>query len=361
MSSSRHATTSPSCRRRRGIALLLSLLTLTALALIVMQMTSDAKISERRLRSRLQERRYRRALDAVSGIATRMLTETAEDLRIDHLGEEWALPKFFDVGDIRVTISIQDCASRFDLRVLLEEEVEQLEANRLNFINFAEECGVPYQIATRLAQVIIDEAEARRLEDQIEQPAAATSARAASSAGANQQAQAGQQEQEAVPLWLEEMLSLPQLSLDERREIIMASVSHTDLETFAEVPVPFLSQVTIWRDGDANINTASREVLMYSVPNIANRASMADAILTFREEEPFTNTAQIRNLPDLSKDEAQLLSQNMRLKSKRFRVTAVATPIVATRGLRTREARMVLILERTGNNAFTTVWKKVTV
>jgi len=349
MKTSRDARTASAARsRRRGIALLLTLLTLTVLSIVVSQMTTSTSVAALRLRARLAERRCRRALDSVPGIAARMLTERTENLRVDTLDDDWAKPKFFDIGGVRVEITIEDCQRHYDLNGLLAEDLEELETNKRQFVDFAVECGVSYEVATRLADTIALEAEARRLEDTTtqtvtddpEEPSSTTTT--------------------SVPIWLEDFLSLPQLTDQDRQDVRLARVTREDPETFATYDVPFLRQITIWRTGHPNVNTASREVLLHELLNLENPERVVDEILEKREEEPFSTTAEIRSLEELSSDEARQIIRYVQLRSAEFRVTATATLLDQRTALPMRKPTMVLILKR--NQAeFTTLWRSINV
>jgi len=334
---------------------MLALLTITVLAILVGQMTTATSVSSLRLRGRMIERRCRRALDSVPGMAVRMLTERTEDLRVDTLGDDWAKPMFFDVGDIRIEIRIEDCQRQYDLTGLLEEDPETLDAEKMQFVNFAEECGVSLDVATHLADTIALEAETRRLEDMT-----TTTTPAAETDAAEGTAPPPVTTESAVPIWLEDFLALPQLSDDDRRDILTARVTREDLETFETSDVRFLDQITIWRTGNPNVNTATREVLLHELLNLGDPERVVDEILDKRAEEPFTSTAQISNLETLTRDEGRQVARYVQLRSNRFRVTATATPLDGKTPAGMRKATMVLILQRQGTT-FTTLWRTVNV
>jgi len=333
---------------------MLALLTITVLAILVGQMTTATSVSSARLRGRMIERRCRRALDSVPGMAVRMLTERTEDLRIDTLGDDWAKPMFFDVGDIRVEIRIEDCQRRYDLTGLLEEEHEAIETEKAAFTNFAVECGVSLDVAAHLAETIALEAEARRLEDMT------TTTTPEAETDADDDAPGAATTESAVPIWLEDFLSLPQLTETDRRDILLARVTREDPETFETYGVRFLDQITIWRTGNPNVNTATREVLLHELLNLSDPERVVDEILEKRAEEPFTSKAQISNLETLTRDEGRQVARYVQLRSNRFRVTATATPLDGKTPAGMRQATMVLILQRQGTT-FTTLWRTVNV
>lgn len=357
---------------RRGFALLLTLMTLMVVALIVAQVAARVSIESQRVEVRVRERQCRRALDSTVGIAVRLLTESLEGLRVDHLGEEWTRAKTFQIGDARLDISIIDCERLYDLKGLLEEEAEALDANKEQFAAFAAHCGLEEAVARRLADSIAAEAEVRRQEDATwaeatgDETATEASPTTTGTTGATgtagtpgtTAATAGTTTtEESRPIWLEEYLSLPQLSDEDRKAIVAASFVRQDAETGAETSVRLADLLTIWRYDKVNVNTASREVLMYSLPNMAEQEDAIDDLIAQRDEEPLLNTSQIKSLTNLDNDQANQVVTQCRLTSRRFRVTATAD-LVTKKGLpQVRQGRMTLILERTGNNEFKILWR----
>jgi type II secretory pathway component PulK len=329
------------------------------LGVVVAQMRTRTTVADLRIQVRLRERQLRRALDSVPGLASRMLWEDSADLRVDALDDEWARPKAFDIGDVRVEITIQDDARKFDLKGLLEEEPEKLEDNKRRFIDFAVSCGVANDVAALLADAIAQEAEARRLEDavELEEPTAP----AEGDGQAQEPPPAAQPATAAmVPLWLEDFLALPQLSDDDRAAIRRAFIIREDPLTLEQSTVRFLDQITIWRHKKANINTAGRQVLLAELPEMARLPELVDAILVQRAEEHFNNTAQIRNVVELTKEEARDVARSVQLNSRRFRVTATARLRQGKAPPGLRPGRMVLVLERRGQ-AFTTLWRRTNI
>ena len=347
---------------RRAIALLMTLVTSVALGLIVSQMQTTTAVEREQVIRHLKERACRRALDSLPGLARQMLTEAAADFRVDSLDEDWAQQKYFDIGDVRVEVTIEDCARRYDLRSLLVEDSARLETNKASFIAFAVACGVDQALAGRLADAIMQEAAARRVEDQayIEQ--------LASSDQQQQQQQQQQQPQptrpkteDLIPVWLEDFVSLPDLSESDRRAIKNAQTVRDDALTGEKVTVRFMDQLTMWRNGRPNVNTASREVLLYDVAALKDRPDVVDEILRMRAENPFSSVAQLGTVVGLSRDEARQVSTSVRVNSTRFRVTAVATLRDAKAAGRLRPATMTLIIERRTRVKFNVLWRQCNV
>lgn len=341
----RHGTSSGP-GSQRGFALLLTLLVLTVMSILVSQMVTSVAVSRNKVFSRLRERKCRRALDSALGLAMRMLTEQGADLAVDTLGDDWCRPKYFEIGDVRVEIRIEDCARYYDLKPLLEEEPEALEDNREQFVTFATASGVPNDVASRLAEAIIQEAEVRRAEDMV---IAETTPELVAPT-----------DRYAVPIWLEDFLSLPQLTDEDRRAIRFAATLLEDPETFAQFTVKFLDLVTIWRKEQLNINTAGAEVLRYSLPGLADNPDAVEQILSEREEEPFQNVSQIAAIAGIPQDQASQISRLARINSARFRVTATAKLMNEKPTFPMIEPKMVMILERSGMT-FKTLWRHTNV
>ena len=366
----RHNRPTSSDRRpvRRGFALLLTLLTLMVIAIIVAQVAARVSIENQRIEVRVRERQCRRALDSTVGIAVRLLTESIEDLRVDHLGDEWTRAKTFQIGDAKLDISIIDCERLYDMKGLLEEETETLDANKDQFVAFAAYCGLDEVVARRLADAIAAEAEVRRQEDATWAEATADTTttgagRTTSGTGTGTTGTTGATgtttttTEQPVPIWLEDYLSLPQLTDEDRKALLAASFIRPDPETLQETKVRFADLLTIWRYDKVNVNTASREVLLYSLPNMTDQEKAIDDLVAQRREEPLKNTAQIKSLTSLDKDQANQVVQKCRLNSRRFRVTATAD-LTTKKGLpQVRQGRMIVILERTGNNVFKILWR----
>ena len=324
------------------MALMITLMTLSVLVVIVAHVMGSATVARNRVYARVHEAKCRRALDSVPGLAARILTEEGTDVQVDTLGDEWARPKYFEIGDVRVEIRIEDCARRYDLKGLLEEEPERLESNIEAFVVLATGCGLDESTARNLASAISQEAEARRLED-LTQTTDAEGETATT--------------EETVPIWLEDFLSLPQLTITDRRAIRAAYALREDPETFETITVRFLDQITMWRSAQLNVNTAGYELLRYGLPNLADRPEIVDDLIAQREEEPFQNSSQIGGILGLDQDAARQLVTQVRLNSMRFRVTATATLVRGKASFPVRPAEMVLILERKGGNTFTTLWR----
>jgi type II secretory pathway component PulK len=323
---------------------------LMVVGIIVAQVAARVNVEYMRLDARVRERQCSRALDSAVGLAVRSLTEDVADLRVDHLGDEWTRAKVFIVGDVRVEISIEDCARRYDLQGLLEEDTTLLDANREQFVAFAVHCGVEETAARNLAEAIIAEAEIRRLEDEVDTETADTTEGAEGEDAATD-------EQGVVPVWLEDFLSLSQLTDEDRQAIRAAAFLREDPETFEQTTVPFMDLVTIWRYDRINVNTAPREVLLYGLPGMSERETEIDDLIAQRKEEPFLNTAQIQSLTGLDQDQARQVVRYCRLNSRRFRVTARATLLTASRGAVVRPATMTIILDRSGSNVFEVLWR----
>ena len=143
-----------------------------ALTFIVAQIQLSTGIEYKQIRDHIRVRQLQRALDGAPGLAMRMLEEETADMTMDSLQDEWARDKFFDVQldderTIRLTIHIEDCAGKYDLKPLLEENADTLSRNIENFVAFAAACGLDQVVADRLARAIADEADLHRTEDTV--------------------------------------------------------------------------------------------------------------------------------------------------------------------------------------------------
>lgn len=347
----------PHARRRRqsGFALLLTLMVLAVLMVVVAHVTARVGVALARSNAYILQRQSRRALDSTVALAVRELTEDIEGLRIDHLGDPWCRPQVYMIGDVQIQIRIEDCARRYDLKPLLAEDTEQLEKNKEQFIAFASYCGLDELVARRLADAIAEEAETRRLEDEVRQEAEAPPAEGDETAVVPPTSEAG-----AVPNWLEDYLSLPQLTDEDRHAILAAQVMHVDPATFEEVTVRLVDLLTIWRYDKLNINTAGREVLLFGIPGMSEREEDVDALLLQRRDEPFLSLAAVQSQVSLNRDQVIQITKTCGLVSKRFRVTATATFPGRKLPPGMRPGRMTLIIERTGNNKFKTLWRQLT-
>jgi type II secretory pathway component PulK len=340
-------------RRQSGFALLLTMMVLTVLMVVVAHVTARVGVALARSGAHVLERQCRRALESTVGFAVRGLTEDVEDLRTDHFGDQWCRPKIYMVGDVQVEIRIEDCARRYDLKPLLEENAERLEENKEQFIAFASYCGLDELVARQLANTIAEEAEIRRLEDEVKQEAEPAEDEDAEAAALINEAG-------TVPNWLEDYLSLPQLSEEDRHAILAAQVMHMDPVTLEEVTVRLVDLLTIWRYDKLNINTAGREVLLFGIPGMSEREDDVDALLLQRREEPFLSLAAVQGQVSLDRDQVIQITKACGLASKRFRVTATATFLNRKLPPGMRPGRMTLIIERTGNNTFKTLWRQLT-
>ena len=343
-----------------------------ALTLIVAQIQLSTRIEYKQAKAHIRVRQLQRALDATPGLAMRMLEEKTADMAADTLQDEWARDKFFDIQlddkrTIRLTIHIDDCAGKYDLKLLLEENPDKLSRNIEDFVDFAAACGLDRGVAGRLARAIADEADLHRSEDAVfidqeeDQPEGQQQGNRR-----NKQEQA-QQEKELVPLWLDDYLRLPALT-DDDRYAIEAAASQRDDPLDPEAPpirVRFMEQVTMWRKAQPNINTAGREVLLHDVPHLRDKEKAVDEILERREEEPFTNVSQLGNIAALTSSEARSLRKEIRLNSDRFRVTATATEYrldefgqMSEPTGRERTARMIMVVERRSKGQLLTLWRR---
>ncbi len=338
---------------------MVTLVTLMALTLIVSQILTMTAVEYKEIVTHIRVRQLQRALDGAPGLAMRMLEEKVADMAMDSLQDEWAWDKFFDIQldperTIRLTIHIEDCAGKYDLKPLLEENFDTLSRNIENFVAFADACGLDQVVADRLARAIADEADLHRTEDTV-------------FIDQEEDEQEGPEQQVLVPLWLDDFLSLPALSDDDRYLIERATIQREDpLDPEAPlVRVRFMEQVTMWRQGMPNINTAGREVLLHDVEHLRDKEEAVDEILQRRDEEPFKNVSQLGNVSALTRQEAQSLRREVRLNSERFRVTATATEhrlnefgeMPEPTG-HERTARMIMIIERRSRGQLFTLWRR---
>jgi len=343
-----------------------------ALTFIVAQIQLSTCIEYKQAKAYIRVRQLQRALDGAPGLAMRMLEEKTSDMAADTMQDEWARDKFFDIQmddkrTIRLTIHIDDCAGKYDLKLLLEENPDKLSTNIEDFVDFAAACGLDRAVAGRLAQAIADEADLHRSEDAVfidqeeDQPQDQQPGNQP-----NNQATA-QQKKELVPLWLDDYLHLPALTDDDRYAIETAASEHNDpLDPEAPpIRVRFMQQVTMWRKAQSNINTASREVLLHDVPHLRDKEDAVDEIIERRQEEPFTNVSQLGNIDALTRSEARNLRKEIRLNSERFRITATATEYhmdefgqMAGPTGRERTAKMIMVIERRNKGRFFTLWRR---
>ncbi len=324
---------------------------MAVLTILLAQMQTTTSVAYERLSRRIKERTCRRALDSVPGLASRILTEGAAGQRFDSLDEEWAKPKYFNIGDVRVEILITDCARRYDLKPLLEENPDKLERNKADFVAFADACGLDPFVGERLADAIAQEAEARRLED-----TTLVEEEAEEGQGEDQEEQTVRSE-EMVPLWLDDVLSLPGLAREDREAIRLAGAGYEDPVTLEWKVVRFLDEITMWRKDQVNINTAGPEVLRYTVPGLQEQELVVDEILRYRAEGAFKNVSQLGNVVGVSEDLANELARSVRLNSTRFRVTATARIQGSETGGLRRRPVMELIMERRPNGRCRVLWR----
>jgi type II secretory pathway component PulK len=357
--------------------LLLTLLVLSVLGVIAIQVAARVNVDFQQGEMRTRERQCRRVLDSTLGIAMRLLTESTSDLRIDHLGEEWTRAKTFKIGDGQLDISIVDCDRFYDLKGLLvdgSEDSATLEANRTQFVAFASYCGLDQAVADKLADAIIAEADVRRQEDAIwaEQMAAIEAAETetaasttttptsdGSSGSTSTQSTTVVSDEATRPVWLEDYLHLPGLTDEDRRAILAATFERENIETGEKTKVRFVDLLTIWRADKVNVNTASLEVLKFALPDMTDQDEGLNRLIEARDESPITNVSTIRTFADLDLDQSTEVLQKCQIKSTRFRVTATAT-MAQVKGLpNMRTGHLVLILERTGSNQFKVLWRSV--
>lgn len=370
-------TVSATRTAQRGFALLLTLLVLSVISLIVGQVAARVNVDFQQGEMRMRERQCRRVLDSTLGIAVRLLTEDTAGLRIDHLGEEWTRAKTFQIGDGRLDISIVDCDRFYDLKGLLvdgDTDPATLEANRTQFVAFAAYCGLDQAVAEKLADAIIAMADIRREEDAVwaEQMAAQAAAETETTGNAtttpaadgtsgttSSESPTVVSDEETRPVWLEDYLHLPGLTDDDRRAILAATFEREDPETGEKTKVRFVDLLTIWRASKINVNTASLEVLKFALPDMTEQDEGLQRLIEARDESPITNVSAIRTFANLDLQQSTEVLQKCQIKSTRFRVTATAT-MGRIKGLSNmRVGRMVLILERTGNNQFKVLWRSV--
>jgi len=354
------------------MALLVTIVTLMALTLIVAQTQLSTKIEYKQAKDHIRVRQLQRALDGAPGLAMRMLEEKVLDRAADSLHDEWARDKFFDVQlddnrTIRLAIHIDDCAGKYNLKLLLEENPDTLSRNIEDFVAFAYACGLDELAANHLARAIADEADLHRTEDTVFTDQEEDQQEGQAQGDQAEDEDQTQQKQELVPLWLDDFLGLPALTDDDRYLIEQATIQREDLLD-PEAPlitVRFVEQVTMWRQGPPNINTASREVLLHDVPHLRDKEEAVDEILERREEEPFQNVSQLGNISALTRPESRNLRSEVRLNSVRFRVTATATENrvdefgeIAEPTGRQRTARTIMIIERRGGGQPFTLWRR---
>lgn len=348
---------------------MVTLVTLMALTLIVSQILTMTAVEYKEIITHIRVRQLQRALDGAPGLAMRMLEEKMADMAMDSLQDEWAWDKFFDVQlddqrTIRLTIHIEDCAGKYDLKPLLEENPDTLSRNIENFVAFAAACGLDEVVADHLARAIADEADLHRTEDTVFLDQEEDEKEGPEQENEQDKAQ---EQQVLVPLWLDDFLSLPALSDDDRYLIEQATIQREDpLDPEAPlVRVRFMEQVTMWRKGLPNINTAGREVLLHDVEHLRDKEEAVDEILERRDEEPFKNVSQLGNIGALTRQEARSLRNELRLNSERFRVTATAAEHLLNEfgempepTGRERTARMIMIIERRSGGQLFTLWRR---
>jgi hypothetical protein len=364
-----------SSSRRRGVALLITVVTIMAITLIVSQLQLNTTLEYKQIRDYIRVRQLKRALDAAPGLAMRMLEEPMAATAQDTLQDEWAADKYFDIPldnkhIIRLTVHIEDCSRFYSLQPLLQEDSALLEKSIQRFIEFAQACGLDGGVADRLARAIAEEAAVRRTEDAVfldlteeEQKA---EQQAQQNAGNPQQSRQTQQNQELVPLWLDDFTHVPGLSDEDRYAIERAYIERDNPldPTGPKVIVRFIDQVTMWRSNLPNINTAGREVLLHDVETLRGRPDTVDEILVLRNEEPFMNVSQLGNIESLTREEARQLQAEVRLNSTRFRIIATAAEhrlndsgsVDDSGPIRT--VRSTIIVERRQGGALYTLWRR---
>ncbi|MBN2584550.1 MAG: general secretion pathway protein GspK [Planctomycetes bacterium] len=358
---------------RRGVALLVTVVTIMAVTLIVSQIQLTTALEQKQIRDYIRVRQLQRVLDSAPGLAMRMLEEGGAGLAQDTLQDEWAADKYFDINIddkrmIRLTVHIEDCARQYSLKPLLEEDPGMLEQNVQNFVEFARACGLDAGVADRLARAITEEADVRRSEDAVflELTEEEQQAEEEAQEGAGNQPAESKTTQELVPLWLDDFKNVPGLEDEDRYAIERAYIERENPvdPTGPMVVVRFVDQVTMWRNKQPNINTAGREVLLYEVEQLKDHPEAVDEILIQRDEEPFMNVSQLGNIESLTQEEAKQLQAEVRLNSDRFRVTATATEyridefgtVIEAGGAR-RKARSITILERRQGGSLYTLWR----
>jgi len=364
-----------SSSRRRGVALLITVVTIMAITLIVSQLQLNTAVEYKQIRDYIRVRQLKRALDAAPGLAMRMLEEPIAGTAQDTLQDEWAADKYFDIPlddkrMVRLTVHIEDCSRFYSLKPLLQEDPALLEEGIQRFIEFAQACGLDGGIADRLARAVAEEAAVRRTEDavflELTEEEQEAEQEAQQNAGNPQQGQQTQQNQELVPLWLDSFTNVPGLSDEDRYAIERAYIERDDPLDPAgpKVIVRFIDQVTLWRSNLPNINTAGREVLLHDVETLRDRPDTVDEILVLRDEEPFMNVSQLGNVESLTREEARQLQAEVRLNSTRFRITATAAEhrlddsgSVADSGP-IRTVRSTIIVERRQGGALYTLWRR---
>lgn len=346
-------------RPKRGAVLLLTLLVWASLTIVVAQMDTSSFVALEQAFANTQQRQCRRALDSVPGIVSRMLTETGADRSFDSLEDHWALPKVFtfDIGQddqLTLTVSISDISARYDLKGLLDENPDRARAAAEDFIEFAEAGGLDSFSAAEIANSILNEAIHRRAEDQ---------------AVMDEIQAEGGTAQQPLPLWLDDFLDLPTVSDETRRAFRAAYTDIVDPATGETIRVRLADQITSWRVGPPNVNTAGLLVLANSGSELRDIAEM---IYEKRAEEPFRTIAQVQLLaapltadnnpagggPGGGSDgeaapgnEEAISSTIATVASTRFEVRAEAV-------YQKQAARLRLIVERNAQGAITILWRR---
>ena len=333
-------------RARRGAALLLTLLVWATLTIVVAQMdvTSIVAMEQSVVGSHL--RQCRRALDSVPGIAARMLTETGTDRAFDSLEDHWSLPKVFnfafgenDEDNLTLTVSMTDVAARYDMKGMLDENLERAKSSAQDFIEFAAAFGLDSFAAEEIANSILNEAIQRRAEDQ---------------AVMDEIKAEGGTAMQPLPLWLDDFLNLPTVSDETRQAFRLAYAEQVDPASGQTVQYRLADELTSWRVGPPNVNTASLLVLMNSGSRLRN---LAERIVEKRADEPYRNIAQLsifaaqQQSQDQTEAEAPLTGADATVLSNRFVVKAEAK-------YRDQTARLRMIVERNAQGAVTILWRR---
>ncbi len=330
-------------RRRRGAALLLSLLVWATLTIVVAQMDVTSMLALEQSYQEAYRTQCHRALDSVPGIASRMLSETGVDLQFDSLQDHWSLPKVFvfrfgeeEEDVLKLTVTIRDVAGKYDLKGLLDESPERSEASGIEFIGFASSLGLDSLAAEEIVTSIRNEAIIRRAEDEAVMDEFAVDGRTA---------------QQPLPLWLDDFLNLPGISPETRQAFQLAFVEREDPASGETVRVRLADQLTSWRQGGPNVNTAELEVLEHSASFLRSRA---EEIVRQRAEEPFRNLSQIQAVASAEEAEEQaspLETADATVMSNRFEVSAMAE-------YRDYVSRLRMIVERDAQGSITILWRR---
>lgn len=337
------------------MALLVTMLVLMALTMLVMQVQTSATMSYRQAKTRMYVHQCRRALDSVPGLVQQIFAAPAASIRADTLLDEWNFPKAFliNLGDtdkpqvVMLAISIKDADRMYDLTQLLATDPDVLKTNMANFVAFTASCGLEASAANDLANAIVTQAQLKYTEDQIfvTQPTAPDAAPANQPSGATTMSQptttpalkTGMAKQPTAifqPVWLEDYLDLPGLTAADIAAIQSAYSEYDDPVTGDTIHTRFVDQVTTWSSsagtgGIPNINTASREVLLGTLPTLSGQTDQVDLILQARAQKPITSLSQLGPKAGLSSQQTSQMRKQVGVTSTNFIVhaTAVYAPL----------------------------------